>query len=84
MKPSFTPTFIFLMDEVPAHLLNGWQRRLARANQGRSSRARWLVEGLDLARKGVTPIMGEGSLFLRLPVLVRDRRQRRGGLSAES
>ena len=61
------------MDDVRAHLLNGWQRRLARANQGRSARARWLVEGLDLVRKGVQPIMGAGSLFLRLPVLVRDR-----------
>ncbi|MBK8277163.1 MAG: DegT/DnrJ/EryC1/StrS family aminotransferase [Nitrospira sp.] len=69
----YTDFQMFRMDDVRAHLLTGWQRRLARANQGRSSRARWLVEGLDLARKGVQPIMGEGSLFLRLPVLVRDR-----------
>mgnify|MGYP003337173592 CR=1 FL=1 len=61
------------MDEVRAHLLNGWQGRLARSNQERSSRAQWLVEGLDLARRGVKPIMGEGSFFLRLPVLVRGR-----------
>ncbi len=69
----YTDFQMFRMDDVRAHLLNGWQRRLARANQERSVRARWLVEGLDLARKGVEPIMGVGSLFLRLPVLVRDR-----------
>ncbi len=69
----YTDFHCFRMDDVRAHLLNGWQRRLARANQERSARARWLIEGLDLARKGVKPIMGEGSLFLRLPVLVRSR-----------
>lgn len=69
----YTDFQMFRMDDVRAHLLNGWQRRLAQANQERSSRARWLVEGLDLARRGVKPIMGEGSLFLRLPVLVRGR-----------
>jgi dTDP-4-amino-4,6-dideoxygalactose transaminase len=69
----YTDFQMFRMDNVRAHLLNGWQRRLARANQDRSSRARWLIEGLDLVRKSVQPIMGEGSLFLRLPVLVRDR-----------
>lgn len=61
------------MDAVRAHLLTGWQRRLARANQERSARARGLMEGLDLARKGIKPIVGEGSLFLRLPVLLRGR-----------
>jgi perosamine synthetase len=61
------------MDAVRAHLLTGWQRRLARANQERAARARGLMEGLDLARKGIAPIVGVGSLFLRLPVLVRDR-----------
>jgi dTDP-4-amino-4,6-dideoxygalactose transaminase len=69
----YTDFQMFRMDEVRAHLLNGWQWRLARANQERSSRARWLIEGLDLVRKGVKPIMGEGSLFLRLPVLVSGR-----------
>ena len=61
------------MDAVRAHLLTGWQRRLTRANQERAARARGLMEGLDLARKDIEPIVGEGSLFLRLPVLVRDR-----------
>ena len=69
----YTDFQMFRMDDVRARLLNGWQQRLARANQERSSRARWLIEGLDLARKGVKPIMGKGSLFLRLPVLVRGR-----------
>lgn len=69
----YTDFQMFRMDDVRAHLLNGWQGRLARANQDRSSRARWLIEGLDLARRGIKPIMGEGALFLRLPVLVRGR-----------
>lgn len=69
----YTDFQMFRMDDVRAHLLNGWQRRLVQANQERSSRARWLIEGLDLARKGVKPIMGAGSLFLRLPVLLRGR-----------
>jgi dTDP-4-amino-4,6-dideoxygalactose transaminase len=69
----YTDFQMFRMDDVRAHLLSGWQQRLARANQDRSSRARWLIEGLDLVRKGVQPIMGEGSLFLRLPVLIRGR-----------
>ncbi|SPP66150.1 DegT/DnrJ/EryC1/StrS family aminotransferase [Nitrospira lenta] len=70
----YTDFQMFRMDDVRAHLLDGWQRRLGQANQDRSSRARWLVEGLDFVRKGVQPIMGKGSLYLRLPVLVRDRK----------
>jgi len=91
-ETKFYPDFqIFRMDDVRAYLLGGWQQRLARANQDRSSRARWLMEELDLVRKGVQPILGEDSLFLRLPVLVRNReakeavcrmsRARGGGLS---
>ncbi len=69
----YTDFQLFRMDDVRAHLLDGWQQRLARANQDRSSRARWLVEGLNLAQKGIKPIVGVGSLFLRLPVLVQSR-----------
>ncbi|ULA65120.1 MAG: Aminotransferase DegT [Nitrospira sp.] len=69
----YTDFQMFRMDDVRARLLNGWQRKLMQANQGRSARARRLVEGLDLIRKGIQPIMGEGSLFLRLPVLVSSR-----------
>lgn len=61
------------MDEVRARLLEGWERRLEHGNQQRSARARLLMNGLDLARIGTKPIEGKGSLFLRLPVMVRDR-----------
>lgn len=61
------------MDEVRAHQLQGWERRLALANQDRAARAGWLIEGLDLPRRGITPITGKEAVYLRLPVMVRDR-----------
>lgn len=61
------------MDEVRAHQLQGWERRLALANRERAARAGWLIEGLDLDRKGITPITGKEAVYLRLPVMVRDR-----------
>ena len=61
------------MDEVRAHLLQGWERRLATANQGRVARANWLIDRLDLSRRGITAIAGNAAIYLRLPVLVRDR-----------
>ena len=69
----YTDFQMFRMDAVRARLLHGWQQRLARANQERSACARWLIEGLDFARKGIKPILGTGALFLRLPVLLRGR-----------
>jgi dTDP-4-amino-4,6-dideoxygalactose transaminase len=61
------------MDEVRAHQLQGWERRLALANQERAARAGWLIDGLELDRRGITPITGKESIYLRLPVMVRDR-----------
>ena len=61
------------MDEVRAHQLQGWERRLALANQERAARAGWLIEGLDLLRRGITPITGKEAVYLRLPVMVQDR-----------
>ncbi len=61
------------MDEVRAHQLQGWERRLALANQERAARAGWLIEGLGLPRRGITPITGKEAVYLRLPVMVRDR-----------
>ena len=61
------------MDEVRAHQLQGWEHRLALANQERAARAGWLIEGLDLPRSGITPITGKEAVYLRLPVMVRDR-----------
>jgi dTDP-4-amino-4,6-dideoxygalactose transaminase len=64
---------IFRMDEVRAHQLQGWERLLDRANQQRAARAGWLIDGLDLHRKGIKPITGNEAIYLRLPVLLRDR-----------
>lgn len=61
------------MDEVRAHQLQGWEQRLAQANQERAARAGWLIEGLDLDRRGIKPITGKEAIYLRLPVMVRDR-----------
>lgn len=61
------------MDEVRAHQLQGWEQRLAQANQERTARAGWLIEGLDLDRRGIKPMTGKEAIYLRLPVMVRDR-----------
>ena len=64
---------MYRMDEVRAHQLQGWERRLALANQERAARAGWLIDGLDLDRRGIKPITGKEAIYLRLPVMVRDR-----------
>jgi dTDP-4-amino-4,6-dideoxygalactose transaminase len=69
----YTDFSMYRMDEVRAHQLQGWERRLALANQERATRAGWLIDGLDLHRRGIQPITGKEAVYLRLPVLVRDR-----------
>jgi len=69
----YTDFPIYRMDEVRAHQLQGWECRLALANQERATRASWLIEGLKLHRRGIRPITGEEAIYLRLPVLLRDR-----------
>ena len=64
---------MYRMDEVRAHQLQGWERRLALANRERAARADWLIEGLDLDRRGIKPITEKEAIYLRLPVMVRDR-----------
>ena len=64
---------MYRMDEVRAHQLQGWDRRLALANRKRAARAGWLIDGLDLHRRGIKPITGKEAIYLRLPVMVRDR-----------
>jgi dTDP-4-amino-4,6-dideoxygalactose transaminase len=64
---------IFRMDEVRAHQLQGWERLLDRANQQRVACAGWLIDGLDLHRRGIRPITGKEAIYLRLPVMLRDR-----------
>lgn len=64
---------MYRMDEVRAHQLQGWERRLALANQERAARACWLIDGLDLHRRGIRPIAGKEAIYLRLPVMLRDR-----------
>ena len=69
----YTDFPIFRMDEVRAHQLQGWERRLALANQERAARAGWLIDGLDLHHRGIKPITGKEAIYLRLPVMLRDR-----------
>ncbi|MBU6432996.1 MAG: DegT/DnrJ/EryC1/StrS family aminotransferase [Nitrospirae bacterium] len=69
----YTDFPICRMDEVRAHQLQGWERRLAQANQERMTRAKWLIDGLDLQARGIKPITGKEAIYLRLPVLLRDR-----------
>ncbi len=69
----YTDFPMYRMDEVRAHQLQGWERRLVLANQERAARAGWLIEGLDLQRKGIKPITEKEAIYLRLPVMVRDR-----------
>lgn len=70
----YTDFPMYRMDEVRAHQLQGWERRLDRANQQRAARAGWLIDGLDLHRRGIRPITGKEAIYLRLPVLLRDRK----------
>jgi dTDP-4-amino-4,6-dideoxygalactose transaminase len=69
----YTDFPMYRMDEVRAHQLQGWEQRLALANQERAARASWLIDGLDLHRRGIKPITGKEAIYLRLPVLLRDR-----------
>ena len=64
---------MYRMDGVRAHQLQGWERHLALANRERAARAGWLIDGLDLHRRGIKPITGKEAIYLRLPVMVRDR-----------
>jgi perosamine synthetase len=73
-ETTFYPDFpMYRMDEVRAHQLQGWERRLTLANRERATRAVWLIDGLDLHRRGMQPITGKEAVYLRLPVMVRDR-----------
>jgi len=72
----YTDYQMYRMDEVRAHQLQGWERRLDQANQQRAARASWLVEGLDLHRSDIRPIMGKEAIYLRLPVMLRDRQMK--------
>lgn len=69
----YTDFPMYRMDEVRAHQLQGWERRLTLANRERATRAGWLIDGLDLHRRGMQPITGKEAVYLRLPVMVRDR-----------
>src|SRR5262249_19528778 len=69
----YTDYPMYRMDEVCAHQLQGWERRLGRANQERTAHANWLINGLDLQAREVEPITGKEAIYLRLPVLVGDR-----------
>ena len=73
----YTDFPMYRMDEVRAHQIQGWERRVALANQERAARAGWLIDGLDLHRRGIRPITGKEAIYLRLPVMLRDRSEER-------
>ena len=59
----YTDFPMYRMDEVRAHQLQGWDRRLAQANQERAARAGWLIDGLDLHRRAIKPITGKEAII---------------------
>ncbi|SLM50201.1 putative Aminotransferase [Nitrospira japonica] len=61
------------MDEVRACQLVGWDRRLAKANTDRAACAGKLIMGLNQGFNGLQPITHPDGVYLRLPVLLRDR-----------
>jgi dTDP-4-amino-4,6-dideoxygalactose transaminase len=69
----YTDFPIFRMDEVRARQLDGWVRQLTEANRGRIVRANRLVERLQPHSRKAKPIIHSQGVYLRLPVLMRDR-----------
>lgn len=69
----YTDFQVYRMDEVRAHQLLGWEKRLRQANEERISCANSFIHGLAESTGNATPIAGKESVFLRLPVLVKDR-----------
>lgn len=69
----YTDFPILRMDEIRACLLQGWSGRLDQANRERRARARQLMEDLRLEGKDVRIFASSESVYLRLPLLMRDR-----------
>jgi len=65
------------MDEIRARQLVGWDQRLIKANRDRAACAARLLSGLDQALDGVRPITHPDGIYLRLPVLLRDKAAKR-------
>ncbi|HEU4685549.1 MAG TPA: DegT/DnrJ/EryC1/StrS family aminotransferase [Nitrospira sp.] len=69
----YTDYPIFRMDEVRAALLQGWSDRLDEANRDRRVTARRLMDDLGLERRDVRAVAPSDSVYLRLPLFMRDR-----------
>ncbi|BFU93648.1 MAG: putative Aminotransferase [Nitrospira sp.] len=65
------------MDEVRGRQLAGWDRRLTKANRDRTACAGRLLKGLDQDLNGLQPITHPDGVYLRLPVLLRDKTAKR-------
>lgn len=69
----YTDFPICRMDNLRACQLRGWDQRLNRANRQRAACASRLIEELDLSQRDAQPITDADGVYLRLPVLVRNR-----------
>ncbi|HWF60261.1 MAG TPA: DegT/DnrJ/EryC1/StrS family aminotransferase [Nitrospira sp.] len=68
----YTDFPIFRMDEMRACLLQGWSDRLDQSNRGRRASAHRLMEDLGLGGRDVRTSASSESVYLRLPLLMRD------------
>jgi dTDP-4-amino-4,6-dideoxygalactose transaminase len=82
----YTDFPIVRMDGVRAGLMRGWVEHLAEANRNRAACASRLITALDLPRQGASPVSRESGVYLRLPVLLADRKAKESvcDLSRES
>jgi len=77
----YTDFPVYRMDEVRACQLAGWDRRLTKANRDRVASAGRLLTGLDQNLDNLQPIMHPDGIYLRLPILLRDRFAKREACS---
>jgi len=70
----YTDFPVFRMDELRAAQLQGWAQRLAEANLQRAACAHRLIQTLDLPMRDAKTLTRTDGIYLRLPVLMRDRK----------
>ncbi|HJT21820.1 MAG TPA: DegT/DnrJ/EryC1/StrS family aminotransferase [Nitrospira sp.] len=70
----YTDFPVLRMDGVRAGLMRGWVERLAEANRNRAACAGRLIAALELPQQGAKSVSGKSGVYLRLPVLMADRK----------
>ncbi len=73
----YTDFAVYRMDEVRARQLVDWDRRLSKANRDRAACAGRLLKALDQNLNDLQPITHPDGIYLRLPILLRDRDAKR-------